>query len=303
MFALDISEEKQIRILEVIKKRKQLFVQGMAEGELFDINELPQVLQKLVGEATPNPIKRRELAFAIPEEKTFIKVIELPKRKPETLQTLLLEKISSFLPYAPEEIYWDWSIVDTKEALDHDDAIFVAAEKKTVDTYLDLITSAGFETMLIETEANALLWGALNPLDIGANIEPTMLVDFGTVKITIVIFAKGAIRFTTSIMPTNQSSAVGNSPSNKKNTDDELANQIKAHIDYYQEHLVHPHDSKSTSISKIILTGAWADIKKSVSFFEKKLKLPVREQPKIFPLKPSYITALGLALRGIYEET
>jgi len=303
MFALDISDEKKIRILEITKKRKRIFVQGMGEEQVSDIHEIPPVLQKLVNETTPNPIKSRKLAFAIPEEKTFIKVIELPKGKLETLQILLLEKISNFLPYAPEEIYWDWSIVDKKETLDHYDAIFVAAEKKNVDTYLELITSAGFEPMLIETEANALLWGALNPLDINANIEPTMLVDFGTVKITIVIFAKGAIRFATSIMPAKQSTFAHDDSASMQNHTDELANQIKAYIDYYHEHLVHPHDSKPTIISKLILTGAWTDIEKTVSFFEKKLKLPVREQPKIFPLKPTYITALGLALRGIYEET
>lgn len=308
MFALDISENR-IRVLEIVKKHDHFLLHGMAEGPLAHVDDLPAVLQKLTKEAKPKPILTEELAFAIPEEETFIKVVNIPKDEPEMLQAKLLENISGVLPYAPEEIYWDWRIVgDGKDQEDHVDAVFVAATKKIVDRYIDLITQGGFRPLLVETEVNALLWGALNPLFTPADIEPTILVDFGLSKTTMIIFVKGAIRFTTStkIVLGDIPRAPGVSPEHMQNPKylDDLSAQIKECIDYYQEHLMHTHGGAApTPITQLLLTGAWSEIGDISASFGKKLNLTIREQPKILPLTPSYITALGLSLRAIYEET
>lgn len=307
MFALDISEN-HIRVLEVVKKRNQFFLRGMAEGPLANVNDLPAVLQKLAREAKPKPILTRELAFAIPEEETFIKVVNIPREDSEASEAKLLENISGVLPYAPEEIYWDWRIVENKkEQSDHCDAVFVAATKKTVDRYIELITQGGFRPLLIETEVNALLWGALNPLYTPADIEPTILVDFGLTKTTMIIFAKGAVRFTksTKIVAGDNRQPSGASGENAPTSHyiDDLANQITECIEYYQEHLMRAPGEKPAPIKQLLLTGAWSGLADLSSSFEKKLNLKIREQPKILPLTPSYITALGLSLRAIYEET
>ena len=199
MFALDISEH-HIRILELIKKKGSFFLYGMAEGNFGELDEIPSLLKELVAKAKPNPIQTREVALVIPEEETFTHVATITKDEAQTSQAKLLEKISGVLPYAPEEIYWDWRIIEeNKKADDHVDAVFVAATKKIVDTYIDLVVKAGFQPLVIETEPNALVWGALNPLYAPAVDEPIILASFNPPKATLIIFANGAIRFTTSV--------------------------------------------------------------------------------------------------------
>jgi len=74
MFALDISDEKKIRILEITKKRKRIFVQGMGEEQVSDIHEIPPVLQKLVNETTPNPSRVASLPSPFRKKKRLLKL-------------------------------------------------------------------------------------------------------------------------------------------------------------------------------------------------------------------------------------
>ena len=64
----------------------------------------------------------------------------------------------------------------------------------------------------------------------------------------------------------------------------------------------HGHKDEHTTVAQLLLTGAWANLDALIPFFESKLNITVREQPKFLSLDPCYITALGIALRTFYQE-
>lgn len=298
MFALDILEN-HIHVLELRRKDKQIRLHALGDAEFRRQEEIPAILKTLMQNTKPNPIISHEVALTIPEEETFIKVVPFPKEDPEKLKIGLEENINKILPYAPEEVYWDWRIADRDyQNLDYYDIVFVATEKKFVDSYIKLLEEADLQTVLIETEANALLWGALHLGEKQEHIPPTLLANFGFTKTTIVIFAKGAIQFTKSA---KMEGAQQKQVLTEKNLE-RVANQMKEYIEYYEGHTDTKDAGKSHKISNIIITGNWATFPEFFSFLEKKLHLPVSGPPNLLSIKPSYTIALGLALRGLAED-
>lgn len=95
----------------------------------------------------------------------------------------------------------------------------------------------------------------------------------------------------------------------------ELAEEIKKHIHYYQTHNFHEHLlPRNKDLKKIMLCGGGSNLKGLVDFLSSKLKIPVelanpfvnilpektKECSKMpFQKSLSYVTALGLAIRGI----
>lgn len=94
---------------------------------------------------------------------------------------------------------------------------------------------------------------------------------------------------------------------------EELITQIKSYLDFYSEHDSHEHFSQKMGIEKIILSGGGVNLKGIEDFFSQKLNIPVElgnpwinfseklrkfELPEVQKKSLSFITSLGLALRG-----
>ena len=99
----------------------------------------------------------------------------------------------------------------------------------------------------------------------------------------------------------------------------DLIQQIKRYLDYYQTHASHEHlPPNGKGVSKILLCGGGANLKGLPELLSLELKIPVelgnpwinilpaslKELPDL-PLEKSlaFTTAIGLALRGISENT
>ena len=98
----------------------------------------------------------------------------------------------------------------------------------------------------------------------------------------------------------------------------DLLEQIKKCIEYYQTHSHHEHLADGKKMGKIYLCGGWANITKDLTgFLAQELKIPVELADPWVNVAPgkndrsgsllgqeqclSYVTALGLALRGIRQ--
>lgn len=317
MFALDISENR-IRIIELLKTRGRFTLNALGEKEFSSKEALPDAIKELSRETKPSSVISREAAIAIPEEESFIKIIQLPKNENGDPRDLLKKEISKLLPYGAEDIYWDWKVTGGDE--NHIDCIVAASPKTVIDAYAEMIHKTGFELALIETQANALLWGAINPLKNFKIIQPTLVLNLDTVKINIVIFANGMIRFTNSAkMETGEGGHIyENIPLDKtarKNVQEftkdwllteknllSLVSKLREYIDYYEAHLVDSIKKEEDLIKDIIVCGAWADFPELINFLKEKLQMNVKGPDNIIPVHPEYTTALGLALRALYEE-
>lgn len=318
MFALDLSEN-YIRVLELLKKRDKFLLNGLGEHEYTAKEEVPKLLRELARVTRPHPLLSKEVAFSIPEEESFTKIVQAPQKEPHELKLFLQEEVSKILPYDPNDIYWDWKIITPLvPGNEHLDVMVVAAAKSVIDSYIQLIKEAGFEPAVVESEPNALLWGVRNPFKAYDPKESFLVVNIGSTKTTIIIFAKGAIRFTTSLklalsadkktpdyLAVNWNKWIADNKQNIILTEKNLvslSSKLNEYIEYYRDHLVHPDEKGENSLSSVIISGAWANFPELLDFLSKKLHVPVKRAENIIPLHPAYTTALGLAFRGLYEE-
>lgn len=313
MFALDMSENR-IRIVELLKKRGSFVINALGEKEYVSKEALPNVIKELSQETKPSRVISREVAITIPEEESFIKIIQLPKKEGGETRELLREEINKLLPYGVEDVYWDWKVTGGEES--HVNCIVVASPKTVVDGYVETIHKTGFGLALIETQANVLLWGAVNPLKNFKTIQPTLVINLDTEKMNVVIFANGTIRFTNSVKM--EIARDGSEPAAKILRRDAqkfakewlfteknllfLVSKLREYIDYYEAHLIDMAKKDEDSIKNVIVCGAWADFPELISFIKEKLEMHVQGPDTLVPIHPGYTTALGLALRALYEE-
>lgn len=284
---------------------------SIGEKEFSSEETLPLLIKEITGTAKPHPVISRQVAFAIPEEKVFIKSISLPRKEGAELKDSLEGHIDAMLPYSRDEVYWDWQVAPNKKALnDLMDIVVVASPKIVVDSYVSIIRQAGFEPAIIETEPNALLWGITNPFKINKTLDTALVLDAGMTKTTVVIMREEVIQFTSSIH--NESKETSEEADKKENTEKSwlltdkgiqaLAAKVKEYIDYYEAHSPRSEGDTGDTIKRIILCGAWADFPELADTLKETFRVPVKGPEHIISLHPAYTTALGLSLRGLYQE-
>lgn len=316
MFALDISEQ-HIRVLELLKKKQLFSLQGLGQKEFTKQEEIPALLKELVAHTKPLPIVSRDIALVIPEEESFIKIVKVSRKEGNNLNAFLNEEIDKLLPYEKKEVYWDYQMGQTAPESGMIDITLIACPKPIVDSYIALVKKAGFTPSLIETEANALLWGIRDPFSPFAANEPTLAVNIGKKKTTVVIWAQGAIRFTSSVklgMAENQipDYLAMDWPQWIQQHKQEwavteknllmLTLKLREYIQYYNGHLAESGPKNTRELTKVVISGAWANIPELLTFLSKKLGIPAKKPEPVALVDPAYTIALGLALRGFSEE-
>ncbi len=341
-FGLDVSDLS----LKIIKLKKKDGFLGLASfGEVFiksgiieqgiikDEKALAENIKEALNKVRGEKLNTKYVIASLPEEKSFLQVIQMPKMTEGELQKAVQFEAENYVPLPIDKVYLDFQIVQpVVDHLDHLDVLIAAFPKKTVDSYFSVFRLAGLKPVAFEIESQAisraLIKGGLSP-------EPLLLIDLGACRTSVIIFSGYSLRFTTTL-PIS-SGKVTELISRKLKNDfkkaeevkikkgisapginpilNELVEQIEKYLEYHQTHSAHEHlprDGKK--IEKIILCGGGANLKGLPDFLSQKLKIqvslgnpwqnilpqPLKEVPELpFSESLKYTTALGLALRGI----
>ena len=224
---------------------------------------------------------------------------------------------------------------------DHLDVLINAAPKNLVDDYVDVLRGAGLTPMALEIESmtaarNLIKQGVSSKpvliVDLGFT-RTSFIIFFGHVirfttsapvsnqqmindiakSLNVKYEEAKKLKFKIGLAKTKKGGKVFNALLPSLN---ELIQAIQKYIVFYKEHAVTRKYGLTGDISKIILCGGGANLNGLPKFLSLRLKMPVVcGNPWINILKPpvkeipelsykeslSYITALGLALRGMAE--
>ncbi|RLC35059.1 MAG: hypothetical protein DRZ76_01205 [Candidatus Nealsonbacteria bacterium] len=342
-FGLDVSDLS----LKIIKLKKKGGSLGLASfSEVFikpgiieqGIIKDGKALAKIIKEALNNKVRGEKLntkyvVASLPEEKSFLQVIQMPKMVEEELKKAVQFEAENYVPLPIDKVYLDsQKVLPVQDHLDHLDVLIAAFPKKTVNSYLSIFQKAGLKPVAFEAESQAICRALVKN---GLSPKPLLLIDLGVSRTSLIIFSGYSLRFTTSIPFSGRKLTELISEKSKISLEkaeevkinkgieapgvaaslDELVEQIEKYIEYHRTHSTHEHlppDSKK--IEKVILCGGGANLKGLPDFLSQKLKIqvslgnpwqnilpqPLKEVPEL-PYKESlkYTTALGLALRGV----
>jgi type IV pilus assembly protein PilM len=333
-FGLDISD-LCLRVVKLKKKGSGLELAYWKEMKLEPgiiqngeiINEEKMI--NAVGELTKD-IKTKYVIACLPESKSFLQVIKMPEMSRDELVTAVPFEAENYIPFSLEDVYLDFEIISgiKEEGLN---VLIAAVPREVVDSYVSCLKRAGLSLKALEVESQSISRALIKN---NVSNFPILIIDFGASSTSFIIFSGYSLRFTSSITVSSSQLTeviakemkikIGEAEKLKiknglKKSKDvfkamsplikDLTEQSQKYINYYSSHGGSP-------IKKILLCGKGSNLKGLVDFISAELGLPVElanpwvnimsDKIKTVPKLPfeeslGYTTALGLALRDIYD--
>ncbi len=339
-FGLDISD-LSLKIAKLKKKGRHFSLASwgefplkpgiIEEGEIKDKKALVEAVKKSLKKVKGEKLKTDKAAVSLPEKKSFVQIISMPKMKRDELEKAVPFEAENYIPLPAEKAYIDFQVVEEKKKTD---VLIAAISKDTVNSYFECLKKAGLEPRAFEIESQSIARAVVK-----RSSFPLFIVDFGRSNASFIIFSGSSVRFTSSSSLASMSltkklakelkagekeaeklkikyGLSGRAKKGKKVSKilssalGELVEEIKKYKEYYKSH-------SSEEVEKILLCGRGSNLKGLPEFLSSETGLPVaKANPWInilpHPLKEipelsyedslGYTTALGLALRGIKDD-
>lgn len=157
----------------------------LAQGEVKDMARLAKRLKEIIGEAH---IGAHHVVAALPETKTFSKLIAIAASSKEQLETDVKGEMVKHVPLSFEEVWWDMDVLERSAG--KLTALVGVAPRALVDAYVKLLRSCGLAPVALDLEILAIARAAL-PASVEASVL-TLIADLGATKSTL-IAAKGKV--------------------------------------------------------------------------------------------------------------
>ena len=303
-FGLDLSDSLiRLALIEHPRKGWRLPVRGeipvepglIVEGEIRKPDSVSRLIAQLVKAAGP---KSHQAIVSLPERHTFLKLISISNQT-GSMADAIKASASQHVPYAWDEIYFDWSVLPEKNSLGEQQVMLAAAPRSLVDSYMEALTAAGLEPISYEIESLAIARATLTKeqqketyivLDLGKTRSTLMLADHGVVKFstTVRYAGKDLTTFIADELKISKDQAekaktlFGLDPVRGKGLlrqvlaphIDALAKKVAEAEDFYTD-----HGDGQGNIAGVILTGSGAMLRGIDQELAARLQHPVKLQP------------------------
>ncbi len=301
------------------------------DGEIIIKDQFIKAVDRLLSHSKIGNFNTQYVVACLPENKTFIKMIDIPPMTKEEMTQAIKWEAEHHIPLTIDEAYWDWQLVNAKLKTNRLPILLGVAPKNIVNSYTEALNNAKLITLALEIEAVPIV-RSLIPLDSSLTTEAVMIIDFGASHTSLCVFDKNTIQFTVSVpisgyqMTEIIAKKLNFSEEEAEKTKiicgldpkkcegamreilykviDDLIKRIKETFVFYSEHFPY-----GNPIKKIILSGGGSNFKFIDSYISEAVKMKValgdpwcNLKNVIPPYKPSvlisYTTAIGLALRS-----
>jgi type IV pilus assembly protein PilM len=316
--------------LKLKKFGKKNIDKGIVEkGEIKQKEDLIKSLGLLKQELANNYI-----IASLPEEKAFLKVVQLPFMEEYQVSKSLEVQIEEIVPFSPKEIVFDFDIIDKSVQKNKMQIALSAFSRKTAKDYAEVFQKAGFAPIAFEVESQSVFRLLVEP----AFGEAVMVIDFGKTRTSFSVGEEGFVKFASTInvagehidraLAKNLNLDIFEAEREKRKqvvrkTAQEsvltsvvpvisvIKDEARRIVTFWQTH-TKEQGFKNKEISQIILCGGDSNMIGLTDYLAYELKIPVEignpwlnitdfedHVPEIERNKSlMYVTALGLALRS-----
>lgn len=200
-FGLEIGNAA-IKVLELQKIGKKYKIKGyrreklppgaVVDNEIQNEIKVIETIKKAMKKASPRPIKSRNVIVALPENKTYIKIFQIPKLNKEEQDKLVALEIEKYIPMSISEVHFDWQIINA--AAQNLIIFLAAAPKKTVESYQNTLIKAGLSPQVFDLEATAEARALIS--EKAKKPGASMICDIGETKTLLIVYENNNIPFT-----------------------------------------------------------------------------------------------------------
>ncbi|XOU94297.1 MAG: type IV pilus assembly protein PilM [Candidatus Kerfeldbacteria bacterium] len=263
---LDISDNS-IELLELKKiwgketveayARKKLESGIVERGRIINKSKLISALEEAYAQAKPSGFKTKEVILAIPEITSFLHVFKMPSViSIENIKESVQYEAEETIPITFDQTYHDYQIIYKDN--NNQDVLYVAAWKKIIDDYKEVITKAGLKPIIIEAESMALARAFITK-----KLENHLaIVDLGAKTSIITVYDNNGIRYSNNI------SIGGSDLTNKISKELGVTIQEAARLKRVNSILGTNINGKNIDL-KSIATKITSEIKKSINYHQK----------------------------------
>jgi len=311
-FGLDISD-RTLKIVKLKKQANKLRFSAINEsflpfgiihqGEIRDEKKLAQAIKQLISKT--HDLNTRHVIVSLPEEKSFVRLIEMPKMSKQEIKSAVSFEAENHIPFSAEKVYLDSQIIKSFNRDSNNIEVLLAAlPKKTVNSYVSAIYRAGLIPTSMETESQATVRALIKGQETKA---PIFIIDIGATCSNFSVYFGNSIRFTSfipfssnklniaitenmKIEPSKAEELKASYGFRKKGTMakklfkimlpilTEFSWEIKKHIDYYQAHVKDSEFSTNgNQVRKILLCGGGANLYGLIKFLSEETGLIVEK--------------------------
>lgn len=202
---IDISDES-VKFMELARRRGRLRVSKYGSESLpAGIIESGEIKDRVAFVKNLRELRLKydlkQVVVSLPEEEAFIIHLSLPSLKPAELRETLELQLEEHIPLPTNQIVFDYELLDgvrsghhAKER--HGYEVGVSAfPKRIAAAYSSVLAEAGFKTLALEIEAQAI---ARSIMSVGDE-RLVMIVDFGKTRVSFFIVSGLNVLFTTTV--------------------------------------------------------------------------------------------------------
>jgi type IV pilus assembly protein PilM len=306
------------------------------DGEVEDGVTLAESLKELWGKTG---IKEKSVILGIANQRVIVRPIELPYMEKEELDSALRFQVQEFIPIPIEDAILDFDIIEEFMTADEErmlTVLLVAAHKDMVQSFLEVLKSAGLTASAIDLKAFAIP-RSLVPIGVlqagYEESEAICLINVGAGMTNVTILKDNIPRFARFLlrggddfvralvnrldMEWEEADALRRGKQVNEEADkilqQEIFNfvgEIRRSIDYYIA------QTQERTFSKVVLSGSGSATLNLTQEMNKGLRLPVEvgrpfqnvqlgrlpyTAEELAEIEPSVAVSVGLALREVVE--
>jgi len=201
-FGLDISDQS-LKIVQLKKHSDKVKMQSFGKyklkegivvhGEIKDNKALASAIKNVINKPILGSINTNNVVACLPESHSFIKLISIDN-SPNQLSDLVATEIEKFFPFALNDLYFDWQIIN-KHANSFD-VLVSAAPRSLIDNYISTLQEANLSVIALETESISLCRSLIlekNKQNKNTNESNYAIIDIGATESIMVVCSPGSI--------------------------------------------------------------------------------------------------------------
>jgi type IV pilus assembly protein PilM len=312
---------------------------SIVDGAVMKPDVVAQAVRDAMRAAKPKPIRTSKAYCSLPENKAFVRIVDMPAMKDEEVREAIKWQIEENIPLGIDQVYYNWKALPRSFSQEKGfrSILLVAVARSAVDSTLEAMRLAGLEVVGMEVESIA----QANSLIAQTVSDTTLIVDIADRRTSLLFTVEGIPCFTSGLPVSAQmftesiarglnisnteaealkiqkgiGSMVKNDPlfETVKPVLENLASNIQSTMDFYADSLKY-----SGGVDTILLCGGGGRLKGLTLYLSRRLGKVVRpgnpwvnfrfgcDLPPIAKEESvRFSTAIGLALCArsqIYED-
>ena len=309
------------------------------DGEIIKPDVVASTIKNMFSKSMIGKISTDRVAACLPIAHIYTRILQLPKMAKKDLDEAVRLEAEQYVPLSSQEIYVEHRVLANHKQetggkqQPMQTVLMVATPKKIVNSYLDLFSSLKLDVTSIEPN----MFANVRSVDFNCNYkEPRIIIDFGAQSSDMAVLdqypllvstvSTGGDQITNAIAKTLGLSlqqaqqlkiryGIGKSRWQAKLAAalepilSDFANEVQKMMRYY-----HEHSQKNSTITHIFLVGGGANMPGLSDFLSHLTGIEISicnpwDKLSAKPLQPPvatettiYATAIGLALKEVYEQ-